>query len=112
MNPLRYPLVAFQFVSHRVLRWSITPLALFLLIPLNTALVLLKGGTAYTVIWILQILFYLAALGGLYLERIGRRSKLLYAAYYFLFMNANVVEGMKYLCTHQGGGTWEKAKRG
>lgn len=112
MNPLRQPCVAFQFVSHRVLRWSITPIAMLLLIPLNVALVLMKGGTVYTVVWICQILFYLAALGGYVLEQHGRKNKLLYVPYYFLFMNINVFRGMRYLQTHQGGGAWEKAKRG
>ena len=112
MNPLRHPVVAFQFVSHRVLRWTVTPFALFALIPLNTALVFLKAGNVYTIIWILQILFYLAALLSLEMERRGHRNKLRYVAYYFLFMNANVLQGIKDLSTHQGGGTWEKAKRG
>ena len=35
MNPFCHPKVAFQFVSHRVLRWSVTPFALLGLIPLN-----------------------------------------------------------------------------
>jgi hypothetical protein len=46
------------------------------------------------------------------LEQHGKKSKLLYVPYYFLFMNINVFRGMRYLKTHQGGGTWEKAKRG
>ena len=112
MNPLRHPVVSFQFVSHRVLRWSITPLALLALIPLNVALVFAKAGTVYTVIWILQILFYLAAFAGYWADRHGRRNKLLYVPYYFLFMNLNVFRGIRYLQTHHGGGTWEKAKRG
>ena len=112
MNPFRRPIVAFQFVSHRVLRWSITPFALMALIPLNVALVLMKAGTVYTAIWLLQILFYLAALCGYVLEQKGHRSKLLYVPYYFLFMNMNVFAGIPYLYSHRGGGTWEKAKRG
>lgn len=112
MNPLRQPVVAFQFVSHRVLRWTVTPIALLLLIPLNVMLVLMKAGTVYTIIWILQLLFYLAAWAGYQAERHGHKNKLLYVPYYFLFMNMNVFEGMRYLRTHQGGGTWEKAKRG
>jgi len=112
MNPFKHPMVAFQFVSHRVLRWSITPIALMALIPLNVALVMMKAGTVYTIIWILQILFYLAAFGGYQLEQHGRKNKLLYVPYYFLFMNINVFRGMHYLKTKQGGGTWEKAKRG
>jgi cellulose synthase/poly-beta-1,6-N-acetylglucosamine synthase-like glycosyltransferase len=112
MNPFRRPVVAFQFVSHRVLRWSITPIALLALIPLNVALVMMKAGTIYTVIWILQLLFYLAALASWMLEKQGRKNKLLYVPYYFLFMNLNVFRGMKYLSTHKTSGAWEKAKRG
>lgn len=112
MNPFKNFMVAFQFVSHRVLRWSITPIALMALIPLNVALVMMKAGTVYTIIWILQILFYLTAFSGYLLEQHGRKNKLLYVPYYFLFMNINVFRGMHYLKTHQGGGTWEKAKRG
>ena len=112
MNPFRKPVVAFQFVSHRVLRWSITPFALMALIPLNVALVMMKAGTIYTASWILQIVFYLTALCGYLLENKGHRSKLLYVPYYFLCMNMNVFAGIPYLYSHRGGGTWEKAKRG
>jgi len=111
LNPFRNFTVAFQLLSHRVLRWTITPFALLLLIPLNVWLVMLKGGTIYTVIWLLQILFYLMAFAGWRLERSGKKCSLLYAPYYFLFMNINVFRGIHYLRTHQGGGTWEKAKR-
>lgn len=111
MNPFTHPKVFFQFISHRVLRWSITPVALMALIPLNVALVLMKGGTVYTVIWILQILFYAAAFAGYVLASKGKKSKLLYVPYYFLFMNVNVFLSVRYLMTHSTSGTWEKAKR-
>lgn len=111
MNPLKRPCVAFQFVSHRVLRWSITPFALMALIPLNVALVWMKAGTVYNVVWLLQLLFYLAATAGYLLERTGRKNKLLYVPYYFLFMNLNVFLGIAYLRTHKSSGTWEKSKR-
>ena len=98
MNPLRHPVVAFQFVSHRVLRWTITPACLFALVPLNTLLVLSGEGIVYTIIWILQILFYASAAAGV------RISK------YFVFMNLNVFRGMAYLFNNSTG-MWEKAKR-
>ncbi len=112
MNPLRNLTVAFQFVSHRVLRWTITPVALVTLIPLNIALVAMRSGIIYDIALILQLLFYTFALLSWLLERYGKKNKLLYIPYYFLFMNINVFYGMYYLYTHQGGGTWEKAKRG
>ena len=98
MNPFNHPVVAFQFVSHRVLRWTITPFCLFALIPLNTLLVLMGEGMVYTIIWILQILFYASAAVGV------RVSK------YFVFMNLNVFRGISYLFNNSTG-MWEKAKR-
>jgi cellulose synthase/poly-beta-1,6-N-acetylglucosamine synthase-like glycosyltransferase len=111
MNPFRHFTVAFQFVSHRVLRWTITPFALLALIPLNVLLVFMNAGTIYTLIWALQVLFYLAAFCGYYLEQHGKKNKWLYVPYYFLFMNLNVFYGISYLKSHQHAGTWEKAKR-
>ena len=111
MNPWKYPLVSFLFISHRVLRWSITPFALFTLIPLNALLVIMKAGTIYTIIWFLQIIFYLAAFSGYLLAQQGKKHKQLYVPYYFVFMNVNVFSGINYLRRHKSSGTWEKAKR-
>ena len=112
MNPFTRPLLAFQFISHRVLRWSITPIALMALIPLNVILVFQSAGWIYTVMWIAQIVFYLLAFTGFLMEQKGKASKVFYIPYYFLFMNINVFRGMKYLAKHRNNGAWEKAKRG
>ena len=111
LNPLKQPLVTFQYVSHRVLRWSITPIAMILLLLVNIALVVMGAGTFYTVMLILQAIFYLMAFAGWLQNRIGYKNKLLYTAYYFVFMNFNVFRGMSYLRTHGKSGAWEKAKR-
>ena len=111
LNPLKQPLVTFQYVSHRVLRWSITPIAMVLLLLVNIALVIMGAGTFYTVMLILQAIFYLMALAGWLQNRFGYKNKLLYTAYYFVFMNFNVFRGMSYLRTHGKSGAWEKAKR-
>ena len=112
MNPLKYPVVSFLFISHRVLRWSITPFTLLALMPLNIALVALNAGIIYTVIGILQLIFYAAAALGWLQTKTGRHGGLLYVPYYFLFMNVNVFRGISYLRSHSTSGTWEKAKRG
>lgn len=112
MNPLKYPVVSFLFISHRVLRWSITPFTMLALIPLNIALVALNAGIIYTVICILQLIFYAAAALGWLQTKTGRHGGLLYVPYYFLFMNVNVFRGISYLRSHSTSGTWEKAKRG
>lgn len=112
MNPFAYPKVAFQFVSHRVLRWSITPLAMLALIPLNTMLVVCHGGIIYSIIGIMQMLFYATALLGAILNASGHKNKWLNIPTYFLFMNMNTFVGIAYLCTHHSSGKWEKTRRG
>jgi len=112
MNPFAYPKVAFQYVSHRVLRWSITPLALFALFPLNILLLFTDGSLIYELLFLVQLFFYLSALTGHILKVSGRRNKLLYIPCYFLFMNLNVFLGIGYLMSHKDSGTWEKARRG
>ena len=111
LNPLKQPLVTFQYVSHRVLRWSVTPVSMVLLLLVNIALVAMGAGNFYTVVLILQTVFYLMALAGWLMNRLGQKNKLLYTAYYFVFMNFNVFRGMAYLKSHGKSGAWEKAKR-
>ena len=111
LNPLRQPLVTFQYVSHRVLRWSITPVAMIILLAVNIILVLMGAGLFYSIFLALQLLFYLIALIGWISSRYGHKNKILYTIYYFVFMNINVFRGMAYLRTHGKSGAWEKAKR-
>ena len=63
LNPFKYQIFAFQYFSHRFLRWTFTPLALLLLIPLNLYLGIALGGI-YQILLVFQVLFYLAGLGG------------------------------------------------
>ena len=110
-NPMRQPLVTFQYVSHRVLRWSVTPVAMIILLIVNGLLSIMGAGLFYDIILILQILFYTMALIGWLSSRYGHKNKILYTIYYFVFMNINVFRGMAYLRTHGKSGAWEKAKR-
>lgn len=111
MNVFKHGIVSFQYVSHRVLRWSVTPLALFALLPLNVLLVFMSENPVYGVLLVAQILFYALAYGGYVLSKKQIKNKYLYVPYYFTFMNINVVKGVFYLNKKKGSGTWEKAKR-
>ncbi|MEG0518864.1 MAG: glycosyltransferase family 2 protein [Bacteroidales bacterium] len=110
LNGFKYGVLSFQYLSHRVLRWSLTPVCLLLLIPLNTLLVWQEAGCFYNVMLGLQGLFYLMGGAGWILSVKGRKNKILYVIYYFLFMNYNVFKGVRYLMTKKTG-VWEKAKR-
>lgn len=114
LNIFKYGIVSFQYVSHRVLRWSVTPVALFALFPLNVWLAINSASSSscgYGVLLIAQLLFYLAAYWGYALSKRQIKNKFLYVPYYFVFMNINVLKGVFYLKKKKGSGAWEKAKR-
>lgn len=114
LNPFRYGTFCFQYISHRVLRWSLTPILLFLLLPLNTILIFTTSTPLlYAIIWLLQALFYLMGSWGYYLSMKHIKNKILFIPYYFLFMNVNVIRGFNYLRKRKGNasGAWEKARR-
>lgn len=110
MNPFKYGVIAFQFVSHRVIRWILTPSTIILMFLLNIALVAMGAGTLYTVLLVLQVCFYLAALAGMALDRKGK-SGILRVPYYFLFANFTMFPGLKYYLNFNGNAAWEKSRR-
>ena len=112
-NIFRYKCLSFQYISHRVLRWTITPVALLLLLPLNLFLLYPEAASVwlYQVFAAGQLLFYLLAVLGWILSKKSIRTKYLFIPYYFLFMNLNVFKGMAYLKNFRGLAVWEKAKR-
>lgn len=112
LNIFKYPLLSFQYISHRVLRWTITPVLLISLFPFNIILVLNEEQIIYKILLSLQILFYLAAYTGKIFERRNIKLSVFLIPYYFMFMNFNVFSGLSYLLKKKrGDGTWEKAKR-
>ena len=114
LNIFKYGMLSFQYISHRVLRWTVTPLCLILMIPVLSRIALDEGLLSYSLYTVLfwgQLLFYLAALIGLVLENRSLRVKLLFVPYYFLMMNYSVVVGFtRYLGATQSV-NWERAKR-
>ncbi|KAB4811565.1 glycosyltransferase family 2 protein, partial [Bacteroides thetaiotaomicron] len=112
LNPFHYGILSFQYTSHRVLRWSVTPFLLFALLPLNIVVLLLgESPLFYGTLLGLQILFYGMGYWGYYLSTRQIKNKVLFIPYYFLFMNVNVLKGIGYLKRKKGSGAWEKAKR-
>lgn len=114
LNIFKYGKLSFQYISHRVLRWTITPLCLLLLIPFGWILAVQEGlfdwGFYATLFW-LQVLFYLAALTGWFLENRSTRVKLLFVPYYFFIMNLSVFLGLRRYLKGNQSVNWERARR-
>lgn len=109
LNPFKYGVVTFQYISHRVLRWTLAPLALPIIFVANA--LLLNHGLLYKSLFIGQVFFYLAALLGLMLEKKHIRLKLLFIPYYFCMMNYAVYMGFLRFLKGSQSVLWEKAAR-
>lgn len=114
LNVFKYGTLSFQYISHRVLRWSLTPLCLVLLIPVLTILAIDEGFfsfSLYTLFFWLQNLFYAAALLGWFLENRETRIKILFIPYYFFIMNLSVILGFFRYINNTQSVNWERSKR-
>ena len=114
LNIFKYGTLSFQYISHRVLRWTLTPLCLVLLIPVSFILAYNEGMVnfgLYSVLFWLQILFYCAALSGWFLENRSTSIKALFVPYYFFIMNLSVVLGFFRYIKKSQSVNWERAKR-
>jgi len=109
LNISKYGMLSFQYISHRVLRWTITPVALLLVLVLN--IVLIPVLEFYTIIMTLQVLFYLSAFTGWILENKKLKVKIFFIPYYFFIMNYAVFMGFGRYIRKAQSVNWERAKR-
>jgi len=110
-NPFKYPVLSFQYVSHRVLRWTVTPFLLILAFLLNIVLVVQSGAFLLDVVLLAQLLFYALAIVGLIMEKRHIRIKALFVPYYFCVMNYAVLMGIIRYFTKKQSAVWERAQR-
>lgn len=112
LNPFPRPILTFQYVSHRVLRWTVVPFLMIAALILNIVIVISGyDSLVYDLLLAGQIIFYSMALLGWLLETRQIKVKILFIPYYFCMMNYAVVRGiMRYISGTQSA-IWEKAKR-
>ncbi len=110
-NIFRYGVLSFQYISHRVLRWTITPFLIILVFILNIILALDPSKPIYQLLLVCQLAFYLLAVLGLTFEKKHIRVKLLFIPYYFCVMNYAIIAGINRYLNNKQSSVWEKAKR-
>jgi biofilm PGA synthesis N-glycosyltransferase PgaC len=110
LNPFRYGILSFQYISHRVLRWTLAPLFLPLILLSNIWLAL-HGGFFYILTLLLQIGFYTLAFAGYHLRDRKIGIKGFFVPYYFMVMNLSVYAGFARFLRGKQSVVWEKSKR-
>lgn len=113
LNPLKNPSLCFQYVSHKLLRWTLVPFAIFTLPIVNIFLVYNTITlNIYSILLGLQILFYFFVLLGFILQAKHMRLKIIFTPYYIFIMNLSEIIGFIRFVRKKQSVNWEKAKRG
>ncbi|MCC6411244.1 MAG: glycosyltransferase family 2 protein [Saprospiraceae bacterium] len=110
LNVFRYGTLSFQYISHRVLRWTLAPTALPVLYFSNLWLAWSLGG-GWILFFVLQTLFYFAAVAGRLLEKKSIKMKMLFVPYYFCIMNYAAIAGFVRWIRGRQSVLWERAER-
>lgn len=114
LNPFRFGWLSFQYISHKVLRWTIAPIALFGLLFVNFLVVFNSENQLfdfYLVFLLLQIMMYVLAFVGWLLEKRKIRFKVLFVPFYFVAMNYASIKGMLRFIKGKQSVNWEKSRR-
>ena len=110
LNIFKYGILSFQYISHRVLRWTLTPLALIIIFLVNIPLALMDKPF-YIAMLLGQLAFYTMATIGYMLEKRKMKFKIFFIPYYFCVMNYSVYMGFIRFVKGSQSVVWEKAKR-
>jgi biofilm PGA synthesis N-glycosyltransferase PgaC len=107
----RHPRLTYLYFSHRVLRWTLSPLCLIFAWISNAILFAGTGGLIYGLLLAAQTAFYgMAVLAALF-PSLKKKSRLIKLGSYFVFMNISVILGFFRFLRGNQAATWEKARR-
>lgn len=111
LNIFKHPLLAFQYISRRLLRWIVCPLMLIVLLLTNIWIVLHSNVYFFIFFLSAQAFFYLAAFAGWLIIRRGQRAGIFTIPFYFVFMNYCLVRGLVKFLKGEQTVLWERSKR-
>jgi poly-beta-1,6-N-acetyl-D-glucosamine synthase len=110
LNPFKHGILSFQYISHRVLRWSLAPLFLPIIFLTNLWLAI-NASAFYSLTLIAQVGFYCIAFLGYTWRDKHISIKGFFVPYYFTVMNLSVYAGFARFRKGQQSVVWEKARR-
>lgn len=112
LNPFKYGTLTLQYISHKVLRWTIIPLSIPFIFFLNAYIAYYSNQQLYKYLFIFQVVFYLLVLMGRLLENRKTRIKIFFVPYYIFLMNLSVYIGFFRYVNGTQSHNWERALRG
>jgi cellulose synthase/poly-beta-1,6-N-acetylglucosamine synthase-like glycosyltransferase len=112
LNPFKNPLLTFQYISHKVFRWVLVPFSFLFIFFVNLLIAKNENWIGfYTILFLLQIIFYLFVIIGSVLRSKKINLKFLFAPYYLFIMNLSEIIGLYRFIRKKQSVNWERSKR-
>jgi len=112
LNPFRYGRLTVMYFSHKVLRWTLVPISFPLIFILNFLILLFPDHSRiFTVLFVMQCLFYLLVFAGGIFHNVRLRIRALFVPYYLFIMNYAVIKGFFRFINGQYTVNWQKVRR-
>jgi cellulose synthase/poly-beta-1,6-N-acetylglucosamine synthase-like glycosyltransferase len=111
LNIFRYRVLSFQYISHRLLRWAVTPFVFPILFVSNFLIFQSSGRYFYEILFIAQVIFYLCAITGWWFELRRKKFAPFYFPYVFCMMNLAVYAGLGELLLGKQSVLWQRVRR-
>jgi cellulose synthase/poly-beta-1,6-N-acetylglucosamine synthase-like glycosyltransferase len=107
VNPLRHAVFAWQLLSHKLCRWLV-PFGMITAFVSNAVLAL--SSRWYAMLFLVQVLFYSVALGGIFWKPLLRLPVIKLFSF-FLLVNASIFQAWVRYWSGERLVTWEPSKR-
>lgn len=115
LNPFSNFKLSFQYVSHKVLRWTLAPLSLISMLVSSVFILIgqeqFQVFSIYSILFFMQVLFYGLALLGFLSQHRPIHIRFIYAPFYFVAMNYAMFKGFFRFMKGKQNVLWEKAER-
>lgn len=111
LNIFKYKFISFEYISHKVLRWTLVPISFPIILISNILILLNTFSTFYLLALMFQIFFYFLALIGFLLNKKEIKFKFLFIPFYVLLMNFAMYKGFIMFLKKKQTVLWEKVER-
>ncbi|MHA4843894.1 glycosyltransferase family 2 protein [Flavitalea antarctica] len=107
----KQPRLSFLYISHRLLRWTLSPLCLILCLMSSFLICYSTKSLLYSSVFLLQVIFYAMAAIASTKHIQNKQIKLFKLSYYFVFVNISVILGFFRFIRGRQPTAWEKVRR-
>jgi len=112
INPFKHLTFSIEFVSHKLLRWFILPLSIFI-IPLLNLFILLSGSQnpIYFISIALQLVVMISIIAGWLIKDKNIKLKWFFIPFYLFMMNISIIQGFIRFIKGKQNVRWDKSVR-